>query len=316
MRHLLLVLGDQLDREASGFDGFDTKQDAVWMAEVAEESEHVWSSKQRITLFLSAMRHFRKKLIKEKIPLYYTELEDANNTGSLASELDRAVAHLKPEKLVMTAPGDWRVLQGLKNIAAKHRLELEIREDRHFFSSVREFADHAKERKQLRLEYWVRELRVRHNILMDGKTPLGGQWNFDQDNRESFGKDGPKDIPLPKRFAPDAITKEVIELVNRRFKTHPGQVSASIEGFGWPVTREQALEVFKDFLENRLATFGNTRMRCGLVSRGSTTRTSPPHSTSNFSLQERWSLLQSRPFEHSKPTRFLYRPWKDLSDKF
>ncbi len=256
MRHLLLVLGDQLDREASGFDGFDPKQDVVWMAEVAEESVHVWSSKQRITLFLSAMRHFRKKLTEERIPLHYTTLEDANNTGSLASELDRAIAHLKPEKLVMTAPGDWRVLQSLKQIAVKHGLDLEIREDHHFFSTVREFADHAKGRKQLRLEYWVRELRVRHNVLMDGKSPLGGQWNFDQDNRESFGKEGPQDIPPPKRFTPDSITKEVIELVNRRFKTHPGQVSATAEGFGWPVTREQALEVFKDFLDNRLATFG------------------------------------------------------------
>ncbi len=256
MRHLLLVLGDQLDRDASGFDDFDPKRDAVWMAEVAEESEHIWSSKQRIALFLSAMRHFRDRLTQEKIPLHYTVIDDPTNTQSIASELKRTIARLRPEKLVMTAPGDWRVLQAIKVVAAAQSVPLDIREDRHFFSTVREFAEHAKGRKQLRLEYWVRALRVRHNILMDGGAPLGGQWNFDQDNRESFGKGGPRDVPAPKRFTPDEITRDVIELVNRRFSRHPGTVSASQDGFGWPVTREEALEVLDDFLTHRLAQFG------------------------------------------------------------
>ena len=54
LRHLVLVLGDQLDAGASGFDGFDPRCDAVWMAEVAEESTHVWSSQPRTALFLAA----------------------------------------------------------------------------------------------------------------------------------------------------------------------------------------------------------------------------------------------------------------------
>ena len=58
MRTLVLVLGDQLDADAAAFDGFDPQQDAVWMAEVAQESTHVWSSQQRLVMFLSAMRHF------------------------------------------------------------------------------------------------------------------------------------------------------------------------------------------------------------------------------------------------------------------
>jgi deoxyribodipyrimidine photolyase-related protein len=58
VKHLILVLGDQLDLEAAAFDGFNATQDAVWMAKAHEESTHVWSSKQRIALFLSAMRHF------------------------------------------------------------------------------------------------------------------------------------------------------------------------------------------------------------------------------------------------------------------
>ncbi|NCX46322.1 MAG: cryptochrome/photolyase family protein, partial [Burkholderiaceae bacterium] len=74
-RSLVVVLGDQLNRDASAFDGFDVKQDAVWMAEVDEESTHIWSSKQRIALFISAMRHFAQSLRQEKIALHYSELD-------------------------------------------------------------------------------------------------------------------------------------------------------------------------------------------------------------------------------------------------
>lgn len=55
--------------EAAAFDGFDAAQDAVWMAEVAQESTHVWSSQPRITIFLSAMRHFAQALRDAGLPL-------------------------------------------------------------------------------------------------------------------------------------------------------------------------------------------------------------------------------------------------------
>ena len=40
VRHLVIVLGDQLDEDASALTDFDPQQDAVWMAEVDEESTH------------------------------------------------------------------------------------------------------------------------------------------------------------------------------------------------------------------------------------------------------------------------------------
>ena len=84
LRHLVIVLGDQLDLDAACFDGFDPAQDAVWMAEVAEESTHVPSSKQRTTFFLSAMRHFAQALRETGRPLHYTRLDCAGNPGTLA----------------------------------------------------------------------------------------------------------------------------------------------------------------------------------------------------------------------------------------
>jgi len=255
-RHLVLILGDQLDQDASAFDKFDPGQDLIWMAEVQEESTHISSSKQRTAVFLSAMRHFAAELRERNLPLHYVKLDDPENTGSLKRELTRAIQRFNPAALIMTAPGDWRVLNAIRETTNAHKIPLDIREDRHFFSTVREFAEHSRGRKQLRLEYWYRELRQKTGVLMDGNKPIGGQWNFDEDNRESFGKNGPPAIPCPTRFEPDAITKEVIDLVNRHFPNHPGTVSATINGFGWPVTRSQALQALKDFIDHRLPYFG------------------------------------------------------------
>jgi deoxyribodipyrimidine photolyase-related protein len=252
VRNLVIVLGDQLDAESSALQGFDASQDVIWMAEVAEESTHVWSAKQRIAVFISAMRHFADHLRGQGLPLHYTRLDDADSRGTLALELAHAITQLRPTTLVMTAPGDWRVLQSLRAVAAEHRLPLDLRDDTHFFSTVRDFAAHIKGRKQLRLEYWYRELRQKHGILMDGKKPVGEQWNFDADNRESFGKAGPQNVPPPTRFAPDAITQDVITFVNTRFASHPG----TLHIFGWPVTREHALTALHAFIQERLPLFG------------------------------------------------------------
>ncbi len=252
VRNLVIVLGDQLDYQSSAFYDFDPDQDVVWMAEVAQESTHVWSAKQRIAVFLSAMRHFAQDLLTRGLPVLYIRLDAADNQGTLALELHAAITQLQPVGLVLTAPGDWRVLQSLRAVAAEHQLSLTLRDDTHFFSTVRDFAAHAKGRKQLRLEYWYRELRRKHSILMDGNDPVGAQWNFDADNRESFGKAGPHNVPPPTRFTPDAISQEVIFLVNTRFATHPG----TLNGFGWPVTRVQALLSLRAFVEQRLPLFG------------------------------------------------------------
>ena len=255
VRHLVLVLGDQLDPGAAAFDGFDAALDVVWMAEVAEESTQVWSAKQRSVLFLSAMRHFAADLRQAGVPLDYRPLDDDANTHTLAGELAGAITRHMPGALLLTAPGDWRVLQALRAVAAAHHVPLQLRDDRHFYSTVRDFAAHAQGRKQLRMEFFYREQRRRHAVLMDAADPTqpeGGQWNFDAENRSAFGKAGPGKLPPPTRFAPDAIRVEVMALVKRRFAGHPGQA----ETFGWPVSRAQALQVLDDFITQRLPHFG------------------------------------------------------------
>jgi deoxyribodipyrimidine photolyase-related protein len=257
LRSLVIVLGDQLNLDASAFDGFEPARDAVWMAEVSEESTHVWSSKQRTALFLTAMRHFAHALREAGRPLHYTQLDHVREPGAasvstLDGELRAAIQRLRPQRLVLTEPGDWRVRQALERVAQDCRVALEMREDRYFYASIRDFSAYAKKSKQLRLEYFYREMRRRHRVLMDGDEPAGGRWNFDADNRESFGARGPADVPARAAFATDAVTREVIALVEARFAAHPGNLA----GFAWPVTRAEALVALRRFVEQRLPSFG------------------------------------------------------------
>lgn len=245
-RHLVVVLGDQLNRDASAFDGFDPALDRVWMCEAADESTHVWSSQQRTVQFLAAMRHFAQALRDEGLPLQYETLRE----GGLGDALREAIARWRPERVRLTQPGDWRVLQALR--AAAGDTPLDISEDRHFLCSSARFAQHARGRRQLRMEFFYREMRREHGVLMEGDQPCGGAWNFDADNREAFGPNGPGFVPPPTRFEPDALTREVIALVQQRFGDHPGQA----DPFGWPVNRAQALQALRAFIDERLPHFG------------------------------------------------------------
>jgi deoxyribodipyrimidine photolyase-related protein len=243
-RNLVVVLGDQLDATSAAFDDFDPRLDAVWMAEVTGEATHVWSHKVRIAMFLAAMRHFREELRGRGITVHYRELV----AGSLAAELAKSVGELRPAKVLMVEPGEWRVREELRAAVPG----LVIRPDWHFLCSPEEFAAHARNRKQLRLEFFYREMRRKHNVLMDGDQPVGGAWNYDTENRGAFGKAGPGQMPVPRAFKPDAVTRDVMELVEKKFAQHPG----SLQKFDWPVTRQQAQQALEDFITHRLPDFG------------------------------------------------------------
>ncbi len=256
-RHLVLVLGDQLDPQSSAFAGFDPAQDAVWMAEVTAESTQVWSAKQRTVLFLSAMRHFAQARRAEGITVLYRALTPTVQTSpdsSLADELCNTLQYHRVQRVRLVEPGDYRVRSELKTAAQSCGVPLDVLADTHFLCSSAEFAEHAQGRKQFRMEYFYREMRRRHGVLMqaDGSSPVGGEWNYDAENRGAFPVTGPGWVPETPRFPPDTITQDVITLVNTRFVGHPGSVAR----FGWPVTREQALQVLASFVAERLEHFG------------------------------------------------------------
>ena len=252
MRNLVLVLGDQLDSDSAAFDRFDREADAVWMAEVSDEAEHVPSHKARIAIFLAAMRHFRDSLRKRGFAVHYRALDDPRNAGSFSAEIQQTVPALAPERLIVVEPGEWRVEHALRSAADTLRVPLEVREDRHFLASRADFGDWAEGRKQLRQENFYHTMRRRFGVLIEGEEPVGGEWNFDHENRERFGADGPPEIPRPSRYGPDDTTREVLHLVEARFPDHPG----SLDDFDWPVTKRQATYALKDFVKHRLHRFG------------------------------------------------------------
>lgn len=249
LRHLVLVLGDQLDAQSAAFDGFDPQQDAVLMMEVREEASYVPQNRRRIAFFFAAMRHFAAALRQRGWTVHYTELDDKQNAGSFAPEIQRHVRRLKPVGLRVLEPGDWRVRDALGAV----RPEVEIVEDRHFLCSTAEFAEFSRQHPRMVMETFYRAMRRRLGILMeqDG-SPAGGSWNFDAENREGFGRQGPPAIPALRRFKPDATTRAVLEMVEREFPDSPGR----LEEFDLPVTRRHALAALKDFVENRLPLFG------------------------------------------------------------
>lgn len=253
MRNLILVLGDQLSLDNPALAGIDRAQDCVVMIEAAEESTHVWSHQARIVLFLSAMRHFAVELRAQKLPLHYVALQpDAGAEPGLGKQFRAVIDARRPAKVVICEPGEHRVLELIKMICHDAGVRLDIRSDSHFLCSREEFAEWAKGRKELRMEFFYRSMRRRHDVLMETGEPAGGKWNFDTANRGAFPKAGPGEVPQPPQFTPDAMTREVIALVGQRFPQHPG----SLETFRWPVTRADALRALRDFIQRRLPNFG------------------------------------------------------------
>ncbi len=251
-RHLVLVLGDQLDAESAAFDGFDPACDAVLMMEVREEATYVPQHKIRLALFFSAMRHFRRALEERRYTVHYAALDDDTNRGRFADEIARWVHKTRPEKLIVCKPGDFRVETILEDAAASTSCDLEVRADRHFICALEEFEAHAEGRKSLLLETFYRDMRRRHDVLMEDGNPIGGAWNFDKENRESFGSDGPARIKAPRAFRPDGLTRDVIAMVERHFPDSPG----NLDSFDYPVTRDQARAALRDFIDHRLCNFG------------------------------------------------------------
>ena len=251
MKTLRFILGDQLSRSLSALADLDPAQDIVLMAEVEEETAYVPHHRQKIAFILSAMRHFAEGLREEGIAVDYQALDAAERHVSFGAALAAAVLRHRPDRVVMTEPGEWRVAQMMEDWRETMDVPLEVRADDRFLCSRDDFAAWAKGRRSLRMEYFYREMRRRTGFLMEGDEPLGGRWNLDAENRKAL----PDDLapPAPARAGPDAITREVIALVAARFPDNFGD----LDGFGWAVTREDAREALTRFIDERLPLFGD-----------------------------------------------------------
>jgi len=248
---LIPVLGDQLSHSLASLRSNSKDDSLVLMMEVWDEATYVRHHKQKIVLLFTAMRHFAEELRKDGWTVDYVELDDPENTGSFTGEVARAIERRNPSCLHIVEASEWRVQENIQEWPNKFACPIEVHTDDRFLCSHGEFRDWAKGCKALTMEHFYREMRRKTGLLMDedGK-PVGGDWNYDKDNREppKNGMDAP---PAPK-FTPDDITLDVIALVQRRFGTHFG----NLDSFEWPVNRAEAEQAADAFFAERIENFG------------------------------------------------------------
>lgn len=251
MKTLIPIFGDQLSHQISSLSGQDKSQAILLMVEVAEEAAYVPHHKAKIAYILSAMRHHARDLESQGWQVDYVCLDDPQNCGNFTGEIVRAIEKYRPHKIRVTEAGEWRVKAMLDSWGDRFEIPVDIIPDTRFIASRTEFEIWAADRKQLRMEFFYREMRRKTGLLMQGDKPEGGQWNYDSENRKPAKRD--HQIPKPLHFPPDVLTQDVIDIVTVRFGNHIGRTA----NFGFAVTRADALRQQAHFLDIALPNFGD-----------------------------------------------------------
>lgn len=242
---LILVLGDQLSPDLSALREA-RPDDLIVMAEVMSEASYVPHHPQKIAFLFAAMRKFADRLREAGHRVAYATLDDPDNTQSIPGELLRHAAAHGAERVIATRSGEWRLIAALDDLPVP---VTQLPDDR-FVCSQPEFEAWADGRKELRMEWFYREMRRKTGLLMEGDQPMGGKWNFDHDNRKPAQADLLR-IP-PPRFEPDAVTAQVLDLVEARFPDNFGR----LRPFGYATDRAGALQVLAHFIDHSLDEFG------------------------------------------------------------
>lgn len=247
MVKLILILGDQLCDGLSALEAADKSHDVVVMAEVVDETGYVPHHPKKIAFVLASMRKFAKRLRRDGWTVRYTQLDDDDNAGSIVGELMRAADELGVHDVIATEPGEWRLISALEDIP----LEISILPDTRFIATHTEFEEWAEGRKELRMEWFYRDMRRKTGLLMDGDKPKGGKWNYDHDNRKA----PPKEIDFsgPLRFEPDDEVSAVLDLVEQRF----GQNFGDLRPFWFATDHEGAQQQVDHWIAGGLAQFGD-----------------------------------------------------------
>ena len=238
------ILGDQLwaGQAALQSQADQAEQTPVIFVESRQWAQQRPYHQQKLVLVWSAMRHFAAELRQAGWPVTY-DIE-----AEFELPLQRWVqAHNITELRVMT-PGDRPFATLISRLDLP--CDITLLPNNHFLWSDDDFSHWAEGRKSLLMEYFYREGRKRFEVLMDGRTPTGGEWNYDKQNRKP-----PKtglNPPDALWFEPDDMTQEVMTWVETEQISSYGQ----LQPFRWGVTRQQALQVLEHFIVHRLPTFG------------------------------------------------------------
>lgn len=236
----LWVLGDQLNHAAVR----QLAPKRVLLVEAYELGRTPPMHPQKLVLFFSAMRHFAQELRELGWEVIYLQAE------TLEEALARFFEVYPGETLAQMRPADYGFAERVQAMVERAEGRYRSLPNPLWLLQPEEFDRWTGSRKTYRLEYFYRFMCQRTGYLMQGGQPVGGAWNYDAENR----KTPPPSYrpPPPLRFVPDALTRQAIQTVQEKFTGHFG----ALEGFDWPVTRQEALQALEDFVQQRLAQFG------------------------------------------------------------
>jgi len=222
-------------------------RDTIVMAEVRAETDYVDHHPKKIAFLFAAMRKHAAHLRRQGWTVRYTRLDDPENTQSIPGELLRAADATGATEAIGTEPGEFRLIAALEEAP----IPVHMFPDDRFLASHAEFEAWAEGRKELRMEWFYREMRRKTGLLMEDGQPAGGKWNYDHDNRKP--PEAGLDAPLPMHFTPDETVEEVLALVRDRFGNRYG----SLDGFWFATDRAQAQRALSHFVRRALPLFGD-----------------------------------------------------------
>lgn len=250
MARLGLIFGDQLNRDHALLAQLDPARDRLLMGELIEEASYVPHHGKKIALIFAAMRHFAAELQAAGWQLDYQQLDPLGAVRSFTDLLRAACDRHPVEEIVVSWPGEWRVLEQIRGWEQLLNVPVSVLPDTRFINPLEDFERWADRRKQLRMEYFYRDMRRRTGLLMVDDQPVGGEWNYDADNRKRWTGNPPSAEPL--RFAPDEVTTQVLEQV-RQDLSYFGE----LDGFDYPVTPVDARRALDHFIKHALPWFGD-----------------------------------------------------------
>jgi deoxyribodipyrimidine photolyase-related protein len=234
------LLGDHLNHETTALQ----HDDHVLMIEAHAFGARLRYHPQKLALVFAAMRHFRDDLRDRGYEVTYLTAE------TFGEGLDQFYEAAPGSDLVMMDPPSHGAGEKFRAMVDERGGSLTLVENDLFLTTPAEFDTWAGDVDTYRQEHWYRHVRRETGILMDGDDPVGGEWNYDDQNRETPPDDWSP--PEPPRFPPDEVTRAVVDFVAERYPEAWG----SADEFVWPVTREEALQALSHFIDVRLPEFG------------------------------------------------------------
>jgi deoxyribodipyrimidine photolyase-related protein len=246
---LRLILGDQLNINHSWFKEKDPAVLYILM-EVRTETDYVWHHIQKACAFFAAMEAFAKSLTDAGHDVHYIKLDDANNHQNFSTNCDRIISEYNIKEFEYQLPDEYRVDKALSEYCNTLLITSSVADTEHFFTQRHDVSNFFSGKGTVLMETFYRHMRKEHGVMMVGTEPLGGQWNFDHDNRKKLPKNHK---PFPPLQFQNNVTAQYERIVNADIKTI-GTITPS--DFPWPLNRGQSLELLEHFTTFCLPLFG------------------------------------------------------------